>query len=99
MCGQKDNVKKGKDDKDNKIFATQQEALAAEIAQVRLEGEIEALYEKITGLRYQLTIVFENIIENNRYVGLEKAMTRANNILIQMRVYFAELKKLDPAQK
>lgn len=99
MCGQKDNVKKGKDDKDNKIFATQQEALAAEIAQVRLEGEIEALYEKITGLRYQLTIVFENIIENNRYVGLEKAMTRANNILMQMRVYFAELKKLDPAQK
>lgn len=99
MCGQKDNVKKGKDDKDNKIFATQQEALAAEIAQVRLEGEIEALYEKITGLRYQLTIVFENIIENNRYVGLEKAMTRANNILIQMRVYFAELKKLDPSQK
>lgn len=99
MCGQKDNVKKGKDDKDNKIFATEQDALAAEIAQVRLEGEIEALYEKITGLRYQLTIVFENIIENNRYVGLEKAMTRANNILMQMRVYFAELKKLDPAQK
>lgn len=89
-----------KKETDDKIFATEQDALTAEIAQVRLKGEIRALYEKIAELRYRLTNqIFEHTIQCDRYCKLEIAMEEAQKTLDTMRIYFKELKKLDPSQK
>lgn len=81
-------------------LASSQDALMAEIAAIRLKGEIRGLYEKIAELRYRLTNqIFEHVIQCDRYCKLEEAMEEAQITLDVMKVYFKELKKLDPSQK
>jgi hypothetical protein len=81
-------------------LATPQDALMAEITAVRLKGEIRGLFEKIAELRYRITgQIFEHVIQGERYCQLEMAMEEAQVTLDIMKVYFKELRGLDPSQK
>ena len=81
-------------------LASTHEALMAEIATVRLKGEIRGLFEKIAELQFRITnAIFEHTVQYNRYCKLEAAMEEAQITLDTMRVYFKELKVLDPSQK
>ncbi len=81
-------------------LASSQDALMAEISTIRLKGEIRGLFEKIAELRYRLTSqIFEHVIQGERYCQLEMAMEEAQITLDIMKVYFKELRGLDPSQK